>query len=253
MYHQTLEFLTKVLYARRIRHVEKVGRAATMAKEGKLEEALAYLAEIERKMHPKVLSFHAFTRAQILDRLGRESEAESEMIRAAKLDPSNFKAHLEIARMSGRRFHFKNARARFQGLLEVPDEAVVAESRAQLKALDDIASGKAAAGLAKRAHKAARIPLAPDNTALGLPVDIERLDSFITSDPTAAMEMIEDLAILLGQSAVMAGGTWQISLSLTHSFVSFPNAAPFYPFEAAAYRLTGEDISILKFPTSVSK
>ena len=253
MYHKTLEFLTKVLFARRLRHVEKIGRAATMAKEGKLEEALAYLAEIERKTHPRVLSFHAFTRAQILDRLGRESEAESEMIRSAKLDPSNFRAHLEIARMSGRRFHFKNARARFQGLLEVRDEAVCAEARAQLKALDDISSGKAAAGLAKRAQKAAQIPVAPDRQPLGLPVDIKKLDRFISSDPRAAAGMLEDLAILLGQSAVMAGGTWQVSLSLTHSFISFPNAPPFYPFEAAAYRLTGEDISILQYPTSDSK
>ncbi len=253
MVHRILEFLTRLLYARRIRHVEKVGRAATMAKTGDPEAALAHLAEIERHIHPKVLSFLAYTRARILDQLGRESEAESEMIRAAKIDPANFQAHLEIARMSGRRFHFKNAKARLEGLLEVPDEAVCAAARTQLTAIEEIRSGKAVGKLSRRAEQVARTPVPPKNVPLGLPVDLEALDAFISTAPEKAADMLEDLAVLLGESAAKTGGTWQVSLSLSHSFISFPNAPPFYPFEAIAYRLSGGSISDLKYTTSKSK
>lgn len=253
MYQQLLETLSKIIYGRRIRHVEMVGRAATMAKEGRYEAALSYLAEIECKMHRKVRSIHAFTRAKVLDEMGRETDAESEMIRSAKLDPANFLAHLELARMSGRHRHFENAKARFQELTEVSDATVSGKAKEFLHEIEEILNGSAAKRLAAHAEETALTPLGPGQIRLGMPVDLVALDQLITELPELAAEKKLDLAILLGQSAVLSGGTWQISLALPCSCITFPGASDFNPFSAVTYRLAGGDISILKFPPSDSK
>ena len=253
MYHQLLETIAKIVYGRRIRHVESVGRAATMAKEGHPEEALTYLAEIEKKIHPKVRSVLAFTRAKILDGLGRETDAEAEMIRSAKIDPANFRAHLEIARMCGRRCHFENAKARLRELASVGDKATKAQAEIYLTEIDNILSGEAQRRLTERATRIAQIPLGAEPRPLGLPLDLNALDAFIESSPNEAAEMAEDLAILLGESAVISGGSWQLSLSLPHCVVRFENGPDFNPFRAIADRLAGDDISILKCPPSQSK
>lgn len=253
MYHQILETLAKMIYGRRIRHVEMVGKAATLAKGGNHDEALLYLSEIENKVHPKVRSMHAFTRAKILDEMGNEAEAESEMIRSAKLDPGNFRAHLELARMSGRRLHFENATARFRELADVNDADVSECAKSYLLEIESILNGSAAKQLALIAEETARTPLGPAQITLGLPVDVIALDQLIVDAPDLAAEKREDLAILLGQSAVLSGGNWQISLSLPCSFVTFSNGPDFCPFKAITYRLAGGDISNLKFAPSDSK
>ncbi len=254
MFQRIIESIIKLIYARRIRNVELVGKAAQMAKEGRYQDALSHLNEIENRLHPKVRSLHAFTKARVLDDMGYENEAESAMILSAKLDPGNFRAHLEIARMCGRKFHFKNAKARFEALLEVGDNNIALESKKYLTEIEQIESGKAAKLLAKRAAEAARISIDSSKQAIGLPADITVMDQFITNSPQRASELIEDLAVLLGESAVIkGGGNWQISLFLPNSFVSFPNKEPFYPFRALALRLTGSDISILQFNHSKSK
>ena len=253
MYHQLLETISKIVYGRQIRHVESVGRAATMAKEGHPEDALAYLAEIEKNIHPKVRSVLAFTRAKIMDGMGRETDAEAEMIRSAKIDPANFRAHLEIARMCGRRCHFENARARLRELASVGDETVKAQAKSYLAEINNILSGEAERRLTERAARIAQLPLGLERRSLGLPLDLNALDAFIESSPDEAAKMAEDLAILLGESAVVSGGRWHLSLSLLHCVVRFENAPDFNPFQAIAYCLAGDNISILKYPPSQSK
>jgi Flp pilus assembly protein TadD len=129
VFWKILELLTRLVYARRIRHINRVGEAARLAGQGDFQGALERLDKMEKKLHPEVRSFHALTRGRILEQLGRTEEAEREIIRAAKLDPSNMRAHLDLALLSARRRHFKNARARIKRLMEMAEPEIRARQK----------------------------------------------------------------------------------------------------------------------------
>jgi len=246
VFWKILELAARIIYARRIRHATWVGDAAKLAGEGDFDGALDKLADMEKKLHPRVRSLHALTRGRILDQIGRTKEAEHEILRAAKLDPSNMRAHLDLAMMCGRRFLFDNARSRLLKLAEEAEPEIREEAKRHLALMDRIASGSMAKELKKRALSMARHPMGPDGETPGLPADLAIVDEWISASGDAAREHADDIALLLGETWVCQGGRWRISLSLKHSLVVLRNGNEISPFQTVKKRLTEPDTTIAR-------
>lgn len=224
-----------------------------MASEGDFSGALGRLNELEKRLHPSVRSLHALTRGRVLDMLGRLEEAEAEVIRAAKLDPANMRAHLDLAAMSGRRFHFKNARLRLLKLAETAEPEIQNEATALLSRIDAISSGKAAKRLAQRAREMARYPMGPAGEPPGLPARFDLIEHWIQNDADAASEKAEDIAVLIGETLVSRGGSWKLSLALDHSVVVLTDGREINPFEVVEQGFLSGNISIVQGVTSKEK
>lgn len=103
-----------------------------MANDGKPEEALQRLDKIEKRLHKSLGSVHSLTRGRVLSCLGRVEEAEEAVIKAAKLDPSNERAHLDLAVMSANRGRTEDAKARLRKLAEAAEEKEIREQAEKL-------------------------------------------------------------------------------------------------------------------------
>lgn len=249
MFYKVLEFLTRIFFSRRIFYVNKIGAAAKLAGNGDTEAALLRLTRIERKwLHPSVRSVLWLTRGLILDASGNVPEAEDAVIRAAKMDPSNMRAHLVLAKMSGRKFQFANAKARLKDLLEKGGEEIRPEVDQMLRDLEDIASGARRKELSRRAAKLAALPLGESGERAGLPANPDVLDRWLDAAPEEARTHADDIAILLGESAVKQGGEWHISLDMRHSEVRFEDGTSMNPFLIIAARLLGEEPHLKDLP-----
>lgn len=253
MFWKFLEFLTRIIYARRIHHVNRVGKAATLASSDP-DGALKMLDDMEHKIHPAVRSMHALTYGRILDGLERFEEAEAKIITAAKIDPSNMHAHLELVRMSARKFQFKNAKERAERLAEENDPEIKEKALMLLKQLEDIASGKTARQYAKRARKLARTPIGDQQKSPGIPADFRLIDEWIDAFPQEAAEHIEDIALLFGESLVKdRNASWKISLSTYHSLIELKSKQTICPFDMVKNRFTDSSLSLLKKYSSLPK
>ena len=253
MFWKILEFLSRIIYARRIRHVNRVGKAAALASADP-EEALRRLHRMEKGIHPAVRSMHALTCGRILDGLERYEEAESRVISAAKLDPSNMHAHLELAQMSGRKFQFKNAKERALRLSEENDPIIKEKALALIEKLDAIAMGQEAKQYARRAKLLAKKPIGQNGEAPGLPADFGMLDDWIDRAPGEAAKHIEDIAFLFGESAVQEWrARWKVSLSSHHSLIVLKSKQAICPFDVVKNRFTDSSLSLLKKYSSITQ
>lgn len=257
MFWKFLEFLSRILsriiYARRIHHVGRVGKAATLASSDP-DGALKMLDEMEHRIHPAVRSMHALTYGRILDGLERIGEAEAKIISAAKIDPSNMHAHLELARMSARKFQFKNAKERAERLAEEDDTDIKEKALALLKQLEDIASGRTAKRYAKRARILSKRAMGGHRKSPGIPADFGLIDEWIDAFPEEAAENVEDIALLFGESLVIdRNASWKISLSTHHSLVILESKQTICPFDVIKNRFTDSSLSLLKKYSSLTK
>jgi tetratricopeptide (TPR) repeat protein len=254
VFEKFLELVARIIYGRRIRQIDQIGEAAKLAGQGEPEAALMRLAALEgKRLHPKARSYLSLTKGRILDTLGRVEEAEAHVIAACKLDPGNMRAHLDLAVMSGRKFQFKNARARLEKLTEEAEPEVASEAEKMLVLVKSITSGKKAKELKKRAAKMAARRLSPNDTPAGLPADLKLLDRWISRHPEEAEPLADEIAILLGESAVNMGGAWRISLSLTHSLVELRDGRVLHPFETVAARFSSGQAALARSAFSQMK
>jgi hypothetical protein len=253
VFWKLIEFISRIVSARRIRHVEKVGEAAALAATDP-DAAIKKLADMEERIHPAVRSMHSLTWGRILDGIGHIEEAEAKVILAAKQDPSNLHAHLELAKMSGRKFQFKNARERLVRLFEEPDTGIQEQAKMLLLRLDAIKSGKEAKRYTKEATIMARHPIGPNGEKPGLPAELSLVDEWIARSPAEAVTYLDRLALLFGESVVAdKGGKWRISLSQRHSEVVLQNGETICPFDTITNRFNDEGFSLVKAFCSLSK
>ena len=116
MFWKAIEFLIRTIHFKRFRQADKIAAAAAIAGEDGGARALEALDELSPKLHPSLRSLHALTRGRLLAAAGRVEEAERAFIESALADPSNAKAHLDLAVIAGRRFRFDDARARLEAM-----------------------------------------------------------------------------------------------------------------------------------------
>ncbi len=245
MFYKILEFIARIFYSRRILYVNRIGDAARLAGQGDAASALMRLAKIEKRwLHPSVRSVLWLTRGHILDATGNVEGAEDAVIRAAKIDPANMRAHLSLARMSGRKFQFANAKARLKELLAKADEDIQKEAKTLLCDLEDIASGNKHRELSSRAAKLAERSLGEAGERPGLPANPDVLDRWFDTAPEEARAHADDIAVLLGESAVKRGGHWHISLDMRYSEVRFADGTAVNPFRIVAARISGDETSL---------
>ena len=253
MFWKIIEILSRIIYARRIHHVNRVGKAATLASNDP-EGALSMLDEMEQRIHPAVRSMHALTYGRILDGLARFEEAEAKVISAAKLDPSNMHAHLELARMSARKFQFRNARERAKRLAEEDTPDIKAKASALLEQLENISSGREAKAYTLRAKRLSEHRMGVPERTPGLPADFGLLDEWIDQSPEEAASHIEDIAVLFGESLVKErNASWKITLSAQHSLIVLESKETICPFDVVKNRFTDSSISLLKKYSSLPK
>jgi tetratricopeptide (TPR) repeat protein len=222
-----------------------MGAAAELAGQGRFDDALLELESLKPKLHPSLRSIHALTRGRILDASGKTEEAEQAFAEAAIADPSNAKAHLDLAVIAGRRFNFDEARARLSSLARDGDEQTKEQANEILCLLDQVTSGQREIEFENRATKMANRPIGPNREMAGLPADLAVLDNWIYNDPDTARGAADEIALLLGQGEVFEKkGRWQVSLSLEESFIAYQDGTKMHPFKIVSKRFSSSDTDL---------
>ena len=235
----------RLVYFKRFRQADRIGKAVKLAGEGDTEAALEELDSFEAKLHPSIKSIWGLSRGRILLATGRLDEAEKAFIFSAKADPSNAKAHLDLAVLAGRRFRFDDARQRLEKLKSDADEATQKEAGEILDLLEQVTSGKREEEFKKRAHDFASRAIGPSGETSGLPADLKLLDDWIGENTDDARKHADEIALLIGQSEVIKSGAhWRVSLSIEDSLVVYPDGSQMNPFTKVATRLSSGDATL---------
>jgi tetratricopeptide (TPR) repeat protein len=236
MFWKILEFMAKIIYAKRVRQAAEVGAAARLASDGDPEAALEQLDKLERKLHKAVRSFHSLTRGRILLSIGRTKEAEAAVIAAARFDPANLHAHFDLAVMSGKSFRLDDAGARLTQIVEEAEDELLEQARDVLSLVARIQSGEYEKELRIRAEEMAHKPIGPNKETAGLPADMELIDKWAKTKPEEAKKAFDEIALLVGQTYVEQGGKWRINLSLEDSVVECADGTEVCPFDLVSKR-----------------
>lgn len=250
MFWKAVELLVRLIYFRRFRAAENIGRAGNMLSEGHPAEALEMLEETGKRLHQSLLPLYALVRGRILDALGRVDEAEEAFKLVVLTDPESAKADLELAVLAGRRFRFDECRTWLDRLDAKNDEATKARAAGIRELLDRITSGEREAEFARRARAIADVPLAGEERGLGLPPDLHRLGEWLRREPEAVRERLDELALLIGQGEVERGASWRVSLSIEESVVRRKDGLQLNPFEVLDAALAPGSASLAELVAS---
>ncbi|MCP4604108.1 MAG: hypothetical protein GY847_26895 [Proteobacteria bacterium] len=245
MFWKLFELLIRLVYFKRFRQADKIGNAAELARNGKLNEALLALDNVEPGLNSFLKPVYGLTRGRILSAQGRLGEAEKALIIAAKADPSNFKVHLDLALIAGRRFRFDDARDRLKELATQADDATKKEAAEILALLEKVTSGEREADFESRARAMANKVIGPHGEVAGLPVDTARLDAWIDRNPEEARKSADEIALLLGQGEILEQrARWKVGLSIEESYILRLDSTVLNPFEVVAMRLNNNDANL---------
>ncbi len=245
MFWKFVEFLIRLIYFKRFRQADKITRAAELAGQGNLEDALAGLTTLEPELHDSLKSIHALTVGRILGALGRLDEAESALLQAVHADSSSAKARLDLAVIAGRRFRFDDARVILEKLASDPDDETCGEAKEILGLLNQVTSGEREAEFEHRALLMAKKKIGPNGETPGLPAHLALIENWILTAPEAALESADEIALLLGHGEILKGGaTWQISLSIEDSQVIDSDSRIMRPFDIIAKRMSSNEASL---------
>jgi hypothetical protein len=99
-----------------------------------------------------------------------------------------------------------------------------------------VTTGKRETEFGERARKMAEQKIGPNDEAPGLPANLTVLDEWIDRSKDSAEKAADEIAILIGQSQVLGGAKWQISLAISDSLVLRPDDARLNPFKIVAAR-----------------
>ncbi len=247
MFWKIFEFVVRLVYFRRFRQADRIAVAAEIAGRGEIDEALAALDKIEPDLHQSIKPVYGLTRSRILCAEGRLAEAEKVLIFAAQADPSNVEVHLDLAVVAGRRFRFDDARERLEKLVVDADEDTGKKASEILELLTKVLSGEREAEFERRALAMAKKPIGPESETAGLPTDVALLESWMATKPEEARESADEIALLIGQSAVSGQGAgWKVNLAIEDSRVVLPDGAEIAPFQIVARRLSSDEKSLAK-------
>lgn len=233
------ESLVKVLFWSRVRKARKIGAAAELIGQGRAEETLTILAQMERRIPPYLGHLFFLTRGRAHDELGQTEEAEPSYLAAVFAKEGATIAHIHLAILCGRQRRFQEARDWLRRLSEDEEaEATLVEQAEELgRLLDDVESGRRCDELRQRAQQFAQNQGLDD---LPPAAALERLDQWVESSPESATIDCDELACYLGEVVVEAfDGQWEVSLNLEESLVTGP-AEAFAPFEVVRRRLEGQ-------------
>ena len=242
MFWKFIEFLVRLVYFKRFRQADRIGKAVELAGKGESEAALGEMERLEAKLHPSLRSIWGLTKGRILLAEGRLDEAERAFIFSAKADPSNAKAHLDLAVLAGRRFRFDDARERLEKIKSEAGEKIRKEAAEILDLLEKVTSGEREKEFFSRAKAFSERPIGPNGETPGLPADFKLLDKWIDQNRDKARELADEMALLVGQSEVVRrDASWRVALSIEESLIVFPDNVEFYPFKKVAQRLARDD------------
>lgn len=237
MFWKVFEFVVRIIYFRRFRAAKRIGDAGKLLGDGKPREALDLLEQVGRNLHQTLLPIFAFTRGKIMDALGRSREAEEAFRLVVLTDPANSRADLELAILAGRRRDFQQCEEWLDRFREKGDEDLADQAEGIRELLHKCTSGEREAEFRARAEEMAAVPIGQAGETAGLPPDLALLDGWIESDPAAARERLDEMALLIGQGLVERGALWRVSLSLDESVVTRDDGATLDPFLTVARRL----------------
>jgi tetratricopeptide (TPR) repeat protein len=245
LFWKFFEFLVRLVYFKRFRQAGRIQKAVEIAGRCEADNALAHLDKIEPKLHPSIESIYWLTRGRILLAAGRLEQAEKAFVCSAKADPSNAKAHLDLAVVAGRRFRFDDARSRLEKLKSEADETEKKKACEILDLLDQVTSGEREKEFSRRAYAFAARAIGPGGESAGLPADLKLLDNWIDREPAEARKFSDEMALLIGQSEVTKGGaTWKVSLAIEDSRIVLLNGREINPFEMISKRFSSQEVTL---------
>lgn len=245
MFWKVFEFLIRLVYLKRFRQAERIQKAAELAGGGKTREALELLDKIETKLHPSIGSIYWLARGRIFLAAGSLDEAEAALIRSAKADPSNAKAHLDLAVVAGRKFRFDDARARLDKLKNEAGEEEQRSAAEILELLDKVISGEREKEFIRRAEELSQRSIGPKGETPGLPANLDVLDEWIDRTPDQARALADEIALLVGHSEVAARkARWKVGLAIEDSLITMPNGVEISPFDIVSEKFSSPGASL---------
>jgi tetratricopeptide (TPR) repeat protein len=239
VFWRLVELLVRLIYFRRFRAARRIGEAGNLLAAGCPAEALALLEAVGARLHQSLLPLYALVRGRILDALGRVAEAEEAFRLVVLTDPTSAKADLELAVLTGRQRRFDECREWLDRLEAKDDPETRERARGIRELVEQITSGRREEEFATRARAMSAIPLGDDGATAGLPPDLCTIDAWITRDPAAARERLDELALLIGQGEVARGARWRISITIDESVVIRADGSSLDPFRLVDTALAG--------------
>ena len=246
MFWKFAEFLVRIIFFKRFRQADKIGKAVEVAGRGQTTDALIRLKEIEPKLHPALTSIFSLTKGRILMSADRFDEAERSLEAALAADPTNEKIKLDLAMVTGRLLLFDDARKHLAGLEASNEDSVKERALELLDLIDKITSGKKEAEYEERAKVFSSKKIGSSREVAGLPANLELLDNWISSDKELARESADEIALLIGYSILRKDGTTtQLGLSIEDFAVLKTDGTVLKPFEIVAKRFASDDTKLV--------
>lgn len=218
-----VEYIIKLIFFRRVKKAKKIGEAAKLIEEGKVEEALKLLDKIGKKIPPYLGFLYFLTRGKAYEALKEFTNAEHCYIASALLMEGINLAYLHLAILYGKLCKFKEAKEWLNRVIEyIPrdqltedDLKLKEQAKKLLELIEDIEKGGRLNELQCRAVQFAdrhKIDFSPNS--------ILKLKEWFNTTPNISGEELEDLALYLGELGRRVGNyNWHISLELDSSFI----------------------------------
>ncbi|NLN63737.1 MAG: hypothetical protein GX146_12790 [Myxococcales bacterium] len=234
MFFKVLEWGVRLVYRKRFRAAETIGKATQWQAEGRASEALALLEELRPALHTTLLPLHRFALGHTLVSLGRWDEAEAAFAEAAQGDPKNPRPDIEAALLCARRGDHSACRTWLVRAIEKQDGVADERAAGFLQRLDQLENGELGTELTERGRQMSLRVLSDCDAPLGLSPDRDRLRAWAEAHPDEARELFDELALWLAWTEVQRGGRWVFRLFLEDTRVACADGRTCDPFAEAA-------------------
>jgi tetratricopeptide (TPR) repeat protein len=228
--------IVRVIFWRRLRMARKIGDAAELIGQGKADETLRILKQIERRIPPYLGHLFFLTRGRAYDELGELQEAEQSYLAAVFAKEGASLAHLHLAVLCGRQEKYDETQAWIKRIRDdaEADGELLEQADSLETMVNDLRSGQRLADIQQRARD---FSLSHQLDELSPQAALERLDQWVTEHPDQAAVECDELACYLGEMIVPSvQGGWKLNLRLEDSFVEGPRGS-IHPFEVVRCRL----------------
>jgi hypothetical protein len=237
LFFKVVEFLLRLLYYKRFRAADRIGRAAQLLTSARAPEALALLQRLRPSLHSSLLPLYCFTLGRTFTVLGRPAAAETAFLQAAGGDSKSARAEVEIALLRAREGDHLSCQTWLRKAIDKKDDVHSPRAAAFLQQLSRVEDGSLRTEFETRAETIAHATLPGADDCPGLPPDCALLERWARQNPQSAQELFDEIALLLAWSRVRQGGTWVLRLAIEDTRVQLPDGSIHDPFKEAALLL----------------
>ncbi len=249
MFWKLAEIFVRTIYRKRFTQSDKIVAAFETFDKGDPDGALTELAQIEPNLHESLTPTFYRAKGQIYLSMDAFEEAEKSFLTALAADTDSKLTRFNLATVTGRRNNLKAAKELLLHIEAAPkdpdkDESEVLKATAELLArIESIESGALEAEYRARAEDFAKRPLLDGDTP-GFPADPSILDRWISADKEAASDSADEIALLIGYSALPDSAKPTIGIAIEDFTVVRKDGTTLRPFDLVAKRFSVDDVPL---------